>query len=54
MQFQDGHESEGQNIIMKIDDRLAQLKSYPKDKLRVSFKLNFTHYVFISKLQVPD
>ena len=51
VRFQD---IEGQNTITKIDDRLAQLKSYSRDKLRVSFKLNFTHYVFISKLQVPN
>ena len=28
--------SESQNIIAKIEDRLAQLKSYSRDKLRVS------------------
>ena len=50
IQFPDG---EGQNTITKIDDRLAQLKSHSRDKLRVSFKLNFTRNVFINKLQVP-
>ena len=31
-----GDHSEGQNTITKIEDRLAQLKSYSRNKLKVS------------------
>ena len=31
-----GNPSEGQNMITKIEDRLAQLKSYSRGKLKVS------------------
>ena len=31
-----GDHSEGQNTITKIEDRLSQLKSYTRDKLKVN------------------
>ena len=45
--MQDGDHSEGQNTITKIEDRLAQLKSYSRDKLRVSLSLTILQVTYL-------